>query len=234
MQSWRGLTVQLAYTYLHEIDEVSFDLNSLSKRFSPRYDRGSGALDRRHDFNANYIYNLPLCTHSNNAFVRTAAKGCSISGVTVAETGLPQPLNYNGTDTLGLGGGTRNRPNQVKPVTYPKTRLAWFDETAFANPIAPWNGGPNQGFGNSGKDAFRLPVLFHFNLAIFKEIAFGPTDHASAAIENIQHLQSQTSTGRGLESWNTCRVYARTCLQKSLPLSARTQQGSGGLICTHL
>ncbi len=173
MQSWHGLTVQLAYTYSHEIDEVSYDLNAMSDPFNPRYDRGSGALDRRHDLNANYIYNLPLFTHSSNVFARSAARGWSISGVTVVETGLPQPISYNGADTLGLGGGTRNRPDQVKPVTYSKTRLAWFDKTAFANPVAPWNGGGNQGFGNSGKDAVRLPGLFNFNLAVFKDIAFG-------------------------------------------------------------
>jgi hypothetical protein len=91
----------------------------------------------------------------------------------VVETGVPQRITYNGADTLGLGGGTSNRADQVKPVTYPKTRLAWFDKTAFANPVAPWNGGGNQGFGNSGKDAVRLPGLFNFNLAVFKDIVFG-------------------------------------------------------------
>ena len=60
MENRHGLTVQLAYTYSHEIDEVSYDLNGLSNPFEASYDKGSGALDRRHIFNANYIYNLPF------------------------------------------------------------------------------------------------------------------------------------------------------------------------------
>ncbi len=30
-----------------------------------------------------------------------------------------------------------------------------FNKRAFANPVASWNGGPNQGFGNSRKDVIR-------------------------------------------------------------------------------
>ena len=60
------LTVQLAYTYSHEIDQVSYDLNALTNPFNSTYDRGSGALDRRHIFNANYIYNLPFFANSSN------------------------------------------------------------------------------------------------------------------------------------------------------------------------
>ena len=67
------------------------------------------------------------------------------------QSGVPQPINYNGADTLGLGGGTSNRPNQVAAISYPKTRLAWFNKSAFAAPVAPWNGGPNQGWGNAKK-----------------------------------------------------------------------------------
>ena len=178
IEARHGLTVQLAYTYSHEIDEVSYDLNGLSNPFNPRYDRGSGALDRRHDFNANYIYNLPILTHFGTSMERAALGGWSISGITVAETGTPQNVSYNGGDTLGLGGGTNNRPDRVGPVTYPKTRLHWFNANAFASPLAPWAGGTNQGFGNAGKDAVRLPGQLNFNLSLFKTIAFkaeGPT-----------------------------------------------------------
>jgi hypothetical protein len=178
MEARHGLTLQFAYTYSHEIDVVSGDLNAVSNPFNKGYDRGSGGLDRRHDFNASYIYNLPFFAHHGKAFERTALGGWSISGITVASTGIPQPLRYNGPDVLGLGGGTTNRPNLIGKVSYPKTRLAWFDKAAFASPVAPWNGGPNQGFGNAGKDVIRLPGRLNFNLSLFKTIAFkgeGPT-----------------------------------------------------------
>jgi len=170
MENRHGLTVQLAYTYSHEIDEVSYDLNGLSNPFDPSYDRGSGGLDRRHIFNANYIYSLPSFAHTSNVLERTALGGWQISGVTVAETGTPQSITYTGVDTLGLGGGTTNRPDLVEKVTYPKTRAAWFSTSSFANPAAPWNGGTNQGFGTARKDAVVLPGRFNFNLSLFKTI----------------------------------------------------------------
>ncbi len=87
--------------------------------------------------------------------------------------GISGYIQYTGTDTLGLGGGNiNNRPNLVAPVTYPKHRLAWFSTSSFANPTAPWNGGPNQGFGNAGKDAVVGPGFVNFNWSLYKTIAF--------------------------------------------------------------
>jgi len=180
MENRYGLTVQLAYTYSHELDEVSNDLNGLSNPFKASYDYGSGGFDRRHIFKANYIYNLPFFTHSSSILERTTLGGWSISGVTVAQAGTPQPITYSGpisgttgaTDTLGLGGGTTNRPNLVAHVSYPKKVKAWFTTSSFANPVAPWAGGGNQGYGNAGKDVVVLPGLFNFNLALFKTIPF--------------------------------------------------------------
>ena len=174
MEAKHGVTVQFAYTYSHEIDEVSGDLGGLANPFNAKYSRGSGALDRRHDFNSNYIWAMPFFAHSDNALARSTLGGWEISGITVISTGIPQQITYNGPDVLGLGGGTTNRPNLISKVTYPKTRLAWFDKSAFADPIAPWNGGDPvlSGFGNAGKDAVVLPGRFNFNLSLFKTVAF--------------------------------------------------------------
>jgi hypothetical protein len=180
MVSKHGLTLNLAYTYSHEIDDVSTDLTQVSDPYNIGYDRGSGSFDRRHDFNANYIYELPFFAHSSNAIERNALGGWSVSGITVAETGTPAPITYNGNDVLGLGGGTTNRPNLVAPVNYPHTRLAWFNTSAFAAPTAPWVNAlnNNEGFGSAGKDTIVGPGLYNTNLSLFKTFAFkaeGPT-----------------------------------------------------------
>jgi hypothetical protein len=172
MENKHGLTFQVAYTYSHEIDSQSNDLGGVSDPYNIGYDRGSGALDRRQIFNVNYIYAFPWFTKSSNAFERIALGGWELSGVTFVQSGVPQPINYNGADTLGLGGGTSNRPNKVAGISYPKTRLAWFNKASFAAPTAPWNGGSNQGWGNAGKDQVILPGLFNFNIALFKTFSF--------------------------------------------------------------
>jgi hypothetical protein len=162
--------VQFSYTWSHEIDVANSDLTTLSNPFNASYDRGSGSLDRRHIFSANYIYDLPFFTNSGNFLERQALGGWQLSGITIANSGVPVRVTY-GTDTLGLGGGTTNRPDLLPGTSTvgPKTQKKYFNTAAFSAPVAPWNGGSNQGFGNSGKDKIVGPGRFNFNLALFKQ-----------------------------------------------------------------
>lgn len=177
MDNRHGLTLQLAYTWSHEIDIESGDLTStnqqnsggqISDPFDIRYDRGSGTIDRRNVFSANYIYNVPFFLHASNGFERSALGGWQLSGITEAESGNPVNVTYS-PNTLGLGGGTTNRPNFSGNASYPKTQAAWFDTSAFTAPLAPWAGGTNEGFGAAGKDAIVGPGLFNWNISLFKE-----------------------------------------------------------------
>jgi hypothetical protein len=217
----RGFTVNLAYTYSHEIDDVSTDLTQVSDPFNIGYDRGSGSFDRRHDFNANYIYELPFFTKSSNVLERTALGGWSVSGITVAESGTPAPITYNGSDVLGLGGGTTNRPNLVGSVSYPHSRLAWFNTGAFAAPTAPWAGGANQGFGNAAKDVIVGPGLYNTNLSLFKSFSFkaeGPTLQVRFETFNTFNHTEPNNIDQGTNDGNFGQVTTtydpRTILQK--------------------
>ncbi|HTX76953.1 MAG TPA: hypothetical protein VMD29_12165, partial [Terracidiphilus sp.] len=177
-----GLTTQLAYTWSHLIDIVQNDLGGLSDPFDPGYDRGSDAgFDRRHIFNASYVYALPFFARSGNLAEREIAGGWMISGITEIEAGSPAYIYYSGPDTLGLGGGTTNRPNLVAKVSYPKKATQWFSASSFADPVAAWNGGPNQGWGDAGKDAVVGPGLFNWNLSLFK--MFPLTAHEGPHLE---------------------------------------------------
>jgi hypothetical protein len=171
LENRHGLTTQVAYTWGHNIDEVANDLNGLSNPFNPKYDRGSDtSFDRRHIFNVSYIYAFPFFAKSSNMLAREILGGWEISGVTVAEKGLPLYVTYTGSDKLGMGGGTNNRPDLVAKVSYPKKVAAWFTTSSFADPAAPWEGGQNQGWGNAGKDSVVGPGLFNWNLSLFKTI----------------------------------------------------------------
>jgi hypothetical protein len=107
--------------------------------------------------------------------------GWSISGITTAQKGVPDYVTYTGSDVVGLGCCFTNRPNLVAPVSYPKTVGAWFSTSSFADPTAPWNGGPNEGFGTAGKDAVVGPGLYNWNLSLFKSIPL--TSHEGPRIE---------------------------------------------------
>ena len=174
LENRHGLTTQLAYTWSHNISDVSNDLYGLSDPYNTGYDRGSdNTFDRRHIFNVSYIYALPWFAKSSNVAAREVLGGWSISGVTVAEKGVPLTVT-DSINTIGLGCCYTNRPNRVSKVSYPKTKAAWFSTSSYADPTAPWNGGPNQGFGNAGKDSAVGPGIFNWNLSLFKAIPLSP------------------------------------------------------------
>ncbi len=174
MENKHGLTTQFAYTWSHQIDEETDDLNGISDPFNLRYDRGPGGYDRRNIFTANYVYNVPTL-RSDNMAERALLRGWVFSGVTTAMSGLPQNVTY-GPDTLGLGGGTTNRPDLVAKTGGPKTQKEWFDTAAFAAPTAPWNGGGNNGFGTAGRNAVVGPGMFNWNLSLFKSFPVAGTE----------------------------------------------------------
>ena len=60
MEAKHGLTVKLPTLTRMRSTRSALTSMQVSNPFNPAYDRGSGALDRRHDFNANYIYALPF------------------------------------------------------------------------------------------------------------------------------------------------------------------------------
>jgi hypothetical protein len=195
-QNRHNLTMQFSYTWSHEIDIQSGDLGStnisgsggtVSNPFDLRYDRGSGVLDRRHIFNANYDYKLPFWLHGGNFLEHGVLGGWELSGVTTAESGSPINVTYS-PDTLGLGGGTVNRPNVAgNPRKAAKTVDQWFNTGAFSAPVAPWNGGMNQGFGTGRKDNVVGPGLFNWNLAMFKSIPFSGKEnpHLELRVESF-------------------------------------------------
>jgi hypothetical protein len=193
MENRHGLTMQAAYTWSHEIDIVSNDLNGVANPFDLSYNKGSGALDRRHIFNINYVYSLPFFAHSTSKAAHGALGGWQVSGVTFIQSGVPLQVTY-GSDVLGLGGGTTNRPNVVGPIKYTKSPNGWFDKTGFAAPVAPWAGGPNNGFGNARKDTIVGPGLVNFNLSLFKSVSLTERMKVELRFESFNtfnHVQFQ-------------------------------------------
>jgi hypothetical protein len=170
-QSKHGLTGEIDYTYSHEIDDTTYDLDGVSNPYNLKYDRGSGALDRRHILSINYIYAIPFfnsasgLTHSLLGGWEVSGTALSESGVIIANQGVGLSIGY---DTIGLGGGYTNRPDIVGKMHYLKKQSEWFDTSVFADPIPAWAGGVNQGFGNTRKDAALGPGRLDFNTSLYK------------------------------------------------------------------
>jgi hypothetical protein len=200
-QNKHGLSFELDYTYSHQIDDSqsSVDVDNNNPSFNPwnlKYDKGSGALDRRNVFNGNYEYRIPLFTHANG-LAHSLLGGWEVSGTVVSEAGMPWLGNTapggGGPDTVGLGGDYRIRPNLTgKPVyTKGKTTVGsvsgyqWVSSANFSQPVAAWDGGPNLGFGNAGKDAVVGPGRTNFTTALYKSFAITEQAHFELRVDSF-------------------------------------------------
>jgi hypothetical protein len=98
-----------------------------------------------------------------------------------------------GADTVGLGGDYRIRPNLAGKPVYTKgkttvgnvTGYQWVSSANFSQPVAAWNGGPNLGFGNAGKDAVVGPGRTNFTTALYKSFAFTERTHFELRAESF-------------------------------------------------
>jgi hypothetical protein len=200
IQNRWGLSGEIDYTYSHEIDVISFDNgggNQISNPWFYKYDKASGVFDRRQMLSANYVYKLPIATKSTGV-VKSLVGGWSIAGTVIDETGVPsapgQSLNY---DPIGLGGSYANRPNQRGKTTYLKTRAEWFDTNNFYEPVPSWMGGPNLGFGSSGRDAIVGPGRVNFTTSLYKSFAIVGSAHFDLRFESFNTFNHTEFNGVG-------------------------------------
>lgn len=166
-QLGKDLSLQVAYTLARSIDPATTfggDLYTVSNPYNRGYDNGPSMADRTHTGVANFIYSVPLFTNSSR-LVKTTLGGWQISGIMVAETGLPLNITLGGSQgSNGTANGT-NRPNFTGSVTYPKTVTQWFNTSSFSSPaIGQW--------GTLTKGAIRAPGRFNWNLSLFKSFVF--------------------------------------------------------------
>jgi hypothetical protein len=89
--NWRnnhGLSLQGSYTWSHELDYTSGDLNTLSDPFNRAYDYASGDLDRRHTAVFSYVYELPIFAHGTG-FAHSILGGWELSGSPTPRPWMP-------------------------------------------------------------------------------------------------------------------------------------------------
>ena len=94
---WHGLTARFNYTYSHSTDNVSnggvlpFSIsNSITAQIDPSNPNASYAssdYDIRHQFSANYVWDLPI--KFSNRLLNTLVGGWQVAGTFFFRTGLP-------------------------------------------------------------------------------------------------------------------------------------------------
>jgi hypothetical protein len=194
LQNKWGLSGEVDYTYSHEIDVTTYDLSTVSNPWNFKYDKGSGALDRRQMLSANYVYKLPFFAKGTD-LAHALIGGWEIAGTFIDETGTPSvPGQSIAYDAVGLGGGYTNRPNLLHKVSYNKKVGDYFahDNSLFPSttatwsaPLPGWLGGPNLGFGNSGRDAVVGPGRVNFSTSLYKSFPVTERAHFELRFESF-------------------------------------------------
>jgi hypothetical protein len=191
VQNRWGLSGEVDYTYSHEIDLTTYDLNTVSNPWNLKYDKGAGALDRRHILSINYVYHLPFFNHSSSAWVKGLLGGWEVAGTVLDESGVIPTNQGPGMsikyDPIGLGGGYTNRPNQLAKTHYLKQRNEWFDTGSnyWAAPTPSWLGGTDLGFGSARKDAIVGPGRVNFTTSLYKNFAIKEVAHIELRFESF-------------------------------------------------
>ncbi len=173
------LTLSVAYTYSHSIDDSSdrYD-GAFVNSYNIASNRASSNFDQRQAFSVSYVYLLPL--FKEGGLRHTLLGGWQLSGITIAQTGTPFSVtngtNYADNAGVGNGVGTGSRPDlvgnphaSVTQTEFPDARgPVYYNAAAFAVPTGLT-------FGNVGRNTLYYPGRLNFDFGLFKRFTFGET-----------------------------------------------------------
>ncbi|HMH79520.1 MAG TPA: hypothetical protein VK514_04820, partial [Candidatus Acidoferrum sp.] len=199
------LTVSLAYTYSHSIDDSS---DRSDTAFVNSYDiaanRASSNFDLRHNFSISYVYGLPF--FKGSGLSHKLLGGWQVSGITVAQTGTPFSVTNGSTfgDNAGVanGTGTGSRPDLVGDPN----NISAADKAAAAGVFGPLFYSPSAfaiptglTFGDVGRNSLYLPGRLNFDFGVSKRFSFTERTGLDFKWETF-NLFNHTQFGNGTDS----------------------------------
>jgi hypothetical protein len=171
-RSLAPLTLSVAYTYSHAIDDASsggaFNAPSFVDSYNLLSGRASSDFDQRHILNIGYVYDLPLFRGAG--MTERLLGGWQFSGITQIQTGVPFSVTYSGfSDNAGVSNGSGpgtyadlvGDPNASPGPSPGGHGPLLYNPSAFAPPRGLT-------FGNSGRNSLRNPRTTNFDMALFK------------------------------------------------------------------
>ncbi|MBV8070041.1 MAG: hypothetical protein JO270_09070 [Acidobacteriaceae bacterium] len=168
------LTMSLAYTWSHSIDDSSdrYDTNFVNS-YDLRASRASSNFDQRHLLNLSYVYDVPLFTKPG--LLHSLLGGWQWSGLFMFETGTPFSVTnaaYGDNAGVGNGVGTGSYLDVIgNPNTVPANANVpgvagplLYNPAAFAEPTGLT-------FGNAGRNVLNNPSRWNMDMGLFKHFA---------------------------------------------------------------
>ncbi|HWK30932.1 MAG TPA: hypothetical protein VNR20_02490, partial [Terriglobales bacterium] len=171
--------VSMNYTWSKALTTAQSDRSSATQNvYCIHCDYGPSALDRRHIFNANFVYDLPFFT-AQQGVIGHILGGWETSGIAYLYSGLPLTVISSGVDPAGQGynlsaSSVSGRPDLIGNPVGPRgtdmstTGPTWFNKDAFAN-VCPSTGiCANPRPGTSPRGVVYGPGFSRLDLSLFK------------------------------------------------------------------
>ena len=158
-------------------------------------ERGPSSFDITHSFSLSATEELPFGSlHMLDGLDRRIVQGWQVVNVTSISSGLPFTV-YSGIQQTGYGSAGVDRPDQIAQPALSTARPRREDyfgrgdnnNSFFSIPINIQGGtGPNQGrFGTLGRNTFRGPAFYNFDISLVKDTPVGHRKSGSELI-NVQ------------------------------------------------
>jgi hypothetical protein len=201
-----GPGMQASYTWSKSIDDTSTVAGTSATStvgaiaqaapqnpFDTHPERGPSTFDATHSFSLSLAQEIPIQTLSLlDGVNRKAVEGWQLISISSISSGTPFTV-YSGIQQTGAGSANSDRPDQIaKPAlsTARARREDYFgrgDNNAsfFSIPINVAGGsGPNQGrFGTLGRNTFRGPAFYNFDISLVKDTPIGKRKSGSELID---------------------------------------------------
>ncbi|HLM01146.1 MAG TPA: TonB-dependent receptor [Pyrinomonadaceae bacterium] len=174
--------VNVAYTWSKNLTNNLTDRSSAPQNsYDLESEWGRAALDRRHIFTLNYVYELPFF-REQQGFVGKILGGWQASGIISYNTGLPFTVTTSSFDPAGVGlisalvaGGRPNLlcdPNQGAP----RTQQQYFNTACFApNPTSATNVNISNNLGSSPRSVLHGPPTRRVDFTLSRNFRFSET-----------------------------------------------------------
>jgi hypothetical protein len=203
-----GPGMQASYTWSKSIDDTSTVAGTSATStvgaiaqaapqnpFDTHPERGPSTFDATHSFSLSLTQDIPIQRLSfMDGVNRKAVEGWQLISISSISSGTPFTV-YSGIQQTGAGSANADRPDQIaKPVlsTTRARREDYFgrgndNASFFSIPLNVAGGtGPNQGrFGSLGRNTFRGPAFYDFDISLVKDTPIGKRKSGSELI-NVQ------------------------------------------------
>jgi hypothetical protein len=221
-----NLLVTASYAWSHGLDDSpGSNLSSTTPLYyDPQADYGNSLEDERHVFSSSILYKLPFGRGQKIGSgvsypINLLIGGWQVNVIGRLATGTPVDLSVSGNND-------GDRPDLVKPLSYPKTLDSWFNTSALAAPPTVSANGVNvfTRLGTLGRDQIYGPGTRSADLSLQKNFQlygrFVLELHGDAF--NVTNTPQFTNPDAGFYDANFGKITStQSNSQRELQLAAR-------------